>query len=55
MLKSIIQLFRIARKLAASGAVNTINEVYEIPFAIKIFFYASSMSVYGDAVRKENY
>jgi len=43
MLKSIIQLFRIARKLAASGAVNTINEVYEIPFAIKIFFYLFSL------------
>ncbi|MDC0449373.1 2-polyprenylphenol 6-hydroxylase [Pelagibacteraceae bacterium] len=38
MFKSIFQLFRIARKLAVSGAVDTINEVYKVPFAIKIFF-----------------
>jgi ubiquinone biosynthesis protein len=38
MLKSLIQLFIIARKLAVSGAVKTINEIYDIPFAIKIFF-----------------
>ena len=38
MLKGVFQLFRIARKLAASGAVDTINEVYKIPFAIRIFF-----------------
>ena len=38
MFKSIFQLFKIARKLAVSGAVDTINEVYKIPFIIKIFF-----------------
>ena len=38
MLKSLIQLFIIARKLAVSGAVKTVNEIYDIPFAIKIFF-----------------
>jgi ubiquinone biosynthesis protein len=38
MFKSVFQLFRIARKLAVSGAADTINEVYKIPFAIKIFF-----------------
>jgi len=38
MFKSIFQLFRIARKLARSGAVDTINDVYNIPFPIKIFF-----------------
>ncbi len=37
MLKSLIQLFIIARKLAVSGAVKTVNEIYDIPFAIKIF------------------
>ena len=38
MLKSLIQLFIIARKLSVSGAVKTVNEIYDIPFAIKIFF-----------------
>jgi ubiquinone biosynthesis protein len=38
MFKSIFQLFRIARKLASSGAVDTINEIHEIPFFIKLFF-----------------
>ena len=38
MFKSIFQLFRIARKLASSGAVETVNEIYDIPFSIKLFF-----------------
>jgi len=38
MFKSIFQLFRMARKLASSGAVNTVNEIYNIPFVIKLFF-----------------
>ena len=38
MFKSIFQLFRIARKLASSGAVETVNEIYTLPFSIKFFF-----------------
>jgi len=38
MFKSIFQLFRIARKLASSGAVETINEIYNVPFVVKLFF-----------------
>jgi ubiquinone biosynthesis protein len=38
MFKSIFQLFKIARKLAVSGAVETINEIYKVPLFIKIFF-----------------
>ena len=38
MFKSIFQLVKIARKLALSGAVTTIGEVYNIPFSIKLFF-----------------
>jgi len=38
MFKSIFQLFSIARKLASSGAVGIINEIYNIPFVIKLFF-----------------
>ena len=38
MFKSIFQLFNMARKLASSGAVETVNEIYNIPFVIKLFF-----------------
>ena len=38
MFKRIFQLFKIARKLASSGAISTINEIYNIPFTIKLFF-----------------
>ena len=38
MFKTIYQLFSIARKLASSGAVETVNEIYNIPFVIKLFF-----------------
>ena len=38
MFKRVYQLFKIGRKLASSGAIDTINEVYNIPTAIKIFF-----------------
>ena len=35
MFKSIFQLFKIARKLAVSGAVETINEIYKVPLFIR--------------------
>ena len=38
MFRKIFQLFKIARKLGTSGAVETLNEIYKIPFYIKIFF-----------------
>jgi len=38
MFKRIYQLFKIGRKLASSGAINTIDEIYNIPFYIKLFF-----------------
>ena len=38
MFKRVFQLFKIARKLASSGAIDTINEIYNIPVSIKIFF-----------------
>ena len=38
MFKRIFQLFKIARKLASSGAIDTVNEIYNIPFPIKLFF-----------------
>ena len=38
MFKSVFQLFIIARKLASSGAIDTVNEIYNLPFSIKLFF-----------------
>ena len=38
MLKRVFKLFQIARKLSTSGAINTINQVYQIPVSINLFF-----------------
>ena len=38
MFKRIFLLFKIARKLASSGAINTVAEIYNIPLSIKFFF-----------------
>ena len=38
MFKRIYQLFKIARKLASSGAIETVNQIYKIPTIINIFF-----------------
>jgi ubiquinone biosynthesis protein len=38
MFKQINQLFKIARKLASSGAIDTIDEIYKLPAHIKFIF-----------------
>ena len=38
MFKRVFKLFKIARKLATSGAIDTINQVHEIPLSINLFF-----------------
>ena len=38
MLKRVFKLFQIARKLSTSGAINTINQVHQIPISINLFF-----------------
>ena len=38
MFDRLLQLIKIARKLGSTGALETINEVYQIPFILKIFF-----------------
>ncbi len=38
MIKRLIQLFKIARKLSSSGALETIDQIYKIPLILKIFF-----------------
>ena len=38
MLKRVFKLFQIARKLSTSGAIETINQVHQIPVSINLFF-----------------
>ena len=38
MFKRLFQLFKIARKLASSGALDTINQIYRVPLVLRIFF-----------------
>ena len=38
MFKRIFRLFQIARKLSTSGAINTINQIHEIPLPVNLFF-----------------
>ncbi len=38
MIKRIILLIKIARKLASSGALDTINNIYKLPIILKVFF-----------------
>ena len=37
MLKRVFKLFQIARKLSTSGAIDTINQVHQIPISINLF------------------
>ena len=47
MFKRIFQLFKIARNLSTSGAVDTINQIHSLPFPIILFF--NILSVGSDA------
>ena len=38
MIKRVFKLFQIARKLSTSGAIDTINQVHQIPVSINLFF-----------------
>ncbi len=38
MFNRFFQLFKIARKLSTSGAIDTINQIHSLPIAINIFF-----------------
>ncbi len=38
MISRLLQLFKIARKFSSSGALETINQIYKVPLALKIFF-----------------
>ena len=38
MFKRVFRLFQIARRLSTSGAINTINQIHEIPVSVNLFF-----------------
>jgi ubiquinone biosynthesis protein len=43
MFKRIFRLLQIARKLSNSGVVNTVNQIYEIPLLVNLFFNVISI------------
>ena len=51
MLNRVFQLFKITRKLSTSGAVETINQIYNLPILLKIFFNVFSI---GSSKKKFN-
>lgn len=38
MLMRVFKLFQIARKLSTSGAIDTLNQIHQIPLSINLFF-----------------
>ena len=52
MLKRVFKLFQIARKLSTSGAIDTINQVHQIPVSINLFF--SLISIGSKNTRLQN-
>ena len=43
MFKRVFQLFKIARNLSTSGAVETINQMHSLPLPVNLFFNAISI------------
>ncbi len=43
MFKRVFQLFKIARKLSISGAIETIDQIYRLPLLINLFFNVISL------------
>ena len=54
MFKRIFRLFQIARKLSTSGAIDTINEIHEIPAPINLFFNCISIGSEVSRVNNRN-
>ena len=52
MIKRIFRLFQIARKISTSGAIETINQVHEIPLTVNLFF--NFISIGSDTNRFDN-
>ncbi len=43
MFNRVFQLFKIARKLSTSGAIDTVNQLYNLPLIVNIFFNVISI------------
>ena len=54
MLKRVFKLFQIARKLSTSGAIDTINQVYQIPVSINLFFSLISIGSKNTPLQNSN-
>jgi len=54
MLKRVFKLFQIARKLSTSGAIDTINQVHQIPVSINLFFSLISIGSKITPLQKGN-
>ena len=52
MFKKTFLLFKIGRKLAKSGAINSISEIYHPPILIKIFFFILGFSLKNEEQKK---
>ena len=55
MLKRVFKLFQIARKLSTSGAVDTINQAYQIPLSINFFFNLISIGSKNARLQNNNH
>jgi len=54
MFKKLFMLFKIGRKLATSGAISSVYEIYNPPLTIKIFFYLIGLGSQNDEINKKN-
>ena len=54
MFKRVFKLFQIARKLSTSGAIDTINQVHQIPVSINLFFRLISIGSQNARMRSNN-
>ncbi len=52
MFKKILLLFRIGKKLAKSGTISSISEIYNPPILIKIFFFILGFSLKEEKQKK---
>jgi len=50
--KKTFLLFKIGRKLAKSGAINSISEIYNPPILIKFFFFILGFSLKNEEQKK---
>ena len=54
MIKRVFKLFQIARKLSTSGAIDVINQVYQIPVSINLFFSLISIGSKNTRLHSNN-